>query len=357
MKMKFFSLLLNIFGLSIFVQNSLAGDTNLMRTTVPVSIEGKYQSSSLVAVFPMRKMDYELVKFKPGNKSELAIKTLLDGIRSNNVEMVFPLFKGSEDYGNMEKLKELVGAYRNMFPLEQARIIGDVLIGNSHMFVWQVENNGKQWTRDKLVRRQFTIIETNGNSACEYVSEPVGAFVLNDILQQIPNHPERFSPVASHPLKYSVAVSTGQDPVRIEFDGLVCDADLSAPESSLTNNILKFYLNSYQILTNTSIKTFNTFLERLDPATRERIRANFEESPKSDLQFRQMEQDASSRRVRFILNADPVYIVFFENFGVLRHEYVISNGNGFMLANLGAEGFLDRVLDLPKFTDVIESLK
>jgi hypothetical protein len=66
------------------------------------------------------------------------------------------------------------------------------------------------------------------------------------------------------------------------------------------------------------------------------------------------------RALRFILDADPVALVFY-TIGAekrLRYEYLIKSGEGYKLSNAYSEGFLDDVLgntalfptDLDSFT-------
>jgi hypothetical protein len=64
---------------------------------------------------------------------------------------------------------------------------------------------------------------------------------------------------------------------------------------------------------------------------------------------------SQSRVVKFVLDADPIYIVFYENTytndinsantALLRHEYILKEKNGFKLVNLYKRNVWDEFFD------------
>lgn len=339
------------------VDRCLAADSSVLETTVPISLEGNYRSSSLVVDFPINKIDRKIDEWKPVTQSELAMKTFIDGIRLNDAGKVFSLLKDNPQLETIDLVKQFIDNYNHTYAMKDTTIIAEIPINKRHMFIWEVENSGQVvWTQDKWIRRSFTLIETNGNFVCDYTSDdPVEDFLLNDVLQPMRNNPDFFKPLPNVPLKYSIPISSETPSVTLKFNGFPCDLKISDANATSTNSLVQFYLESCRILTNVNTKSIDLFSKRLTPVTAERLKSSTSQLSPQKLQL--LQDDILERRVVFFLDADPVYIIFYERSNVIHHEYIIQTDAGPLLTSLYHQGFLDDVLEDIDLANIVENIK
>jgi hypothetical protein len=70
----------------------------------------------------------------------------------------------------------------------------------------------------------------------------------------------------------------------------------------------------------------------------------------------------SGRKLRFVINANPVYVVFYTSptpmpRGTMQYDYILRQADGKLaFANIAHEGFLDDVLKNPALFDLNDAL-
>jgi hypothetical protein len=356
-----FKFLVTTLTLCVLIRGTVHGqsnDTSAIQTTVPMSLEGNYKASSLVLHYYEKKIDQRVDKWKPEAKSDVAAKKLIDGITLNDAKVAYPILEGNPKLNSIGQVEQFIETYNRAFKMQNATIVSRIELNGRDMFIWEVENSGEiGWSKDRWIRRAFTIIETNGKSICDYAGTyPIETFLLDDVLQQVRNHPDLIGSLPDHKLKYMVPLSHGANPLIFEFDGVSCNLNIADDANITTNMAARFYMESYSLLTNATLDSINQFYKRLTPITRERMRVAVSKWPNERLHI--LGDDALARKIIFVLDAHPIYIVFFKKYNAIHHEYLIQDGVGnLFLTSLYNESFLDDVLNSSEITNFVDSPK
>jgi hypothetical protein len=169
--------------------------------------------------------------------------------------------------------------------------------------------------------------------------------------------PARYKPQANLALKFRYAFplegkgSSGSHPAVLQFAGEALNFKLVDGPEATSNPVLTFYRQAYTALKKHDT---NTFIALFTPGSEKDLKkwvAGMNEAAMAKF-YTEYGQD---KYVKFVLNADPVYIIFYSpdpsdqwEPDSLQYEYVFKNASGeYRLTNFTYQGYLDDILRNP----------
>jgi hypothetical protein len=317
---------------------------------VPITIEGERVRSSLFIQFEMKAYGeaFDGWARHPLDAVETAFETFTRSLQAGDVSKVAAMRPGED----RARTASLVDTVRRAFGgLENVSVVSQVLSGRRNVFVWE-------WSREQPLRRGFAFEEMPDQGyRVDLVTSnlPVETVIL-DLLQEQVMNPRAYS-AATPATRYACALplATRADaghPVTLLFDGEVVDVDVMAPEpgtqpsGSAVAAVLDAYRSAYRAL---KTRDLDRFLDSYTDASRKKL-TDWLKAMRPE-QFAAFHGDATARRqVWFVLDADPVYLVFVAGSdGRLQHEYMIRTAKGYKLTNAYFATLLDDVIGNAKF--------
>lgn len=249
--------------------------------------------------------------------------------------------------------RALVAGYHQLFAgPPRLGVVARVAAGDHQIFVWD-------WpTPDgKRVYQAFAVESASGGGMrVEIVTSdrPLDTLIV-DALQQYALDAAAYAPVAPerrHHLAFPLARGgPGAHPVVLHFDGEATDLELTAPETlgavkvwaGNVGEALRAYLSAWRAFERRDIEAYlGAFTEHSRDKLREAFAAMTPEAFNS-----YHAQTTAARRLRFVLEASPLVLVYYTRGQERRvyYDYLIGDGQrGYKLTNVGFEDFLDDVL-------------
>ena len=333
---------------------------------VPVSVEKERVRSSMRLQLDVQRygVPFDAFAAQHLDPAESAFRDFMTALRAGDVAKVATLRRGDTP----ETVKKLVDGFHPGFAREQVpRVVARIAVGADQLFVWQWE------TPRGPMRRGFTVVEAvPGAARVEVVTSarPLETLVV-DVMQQELVQPEQYAPggagTAAGRHRYTFPLRgtgrPGAHPVVLFFDGQAVDVEVMGKDRVLPAALgaglsaaAGVFQSAYHALSDRDLEGyFGAYTE----TSRDKLRAWAEALTPAELNSF-LAATVKPRRVRFLLDADPVGIVFYtvENEPRLRYEYVLRTAGGYKLTNAYFEGFLDDVLrDNALFPADLESFR
>jgi hypothetical protein len=337
----------------------IAAEAVRVRTFVPVDIDKCFHSSSLSILFYQTALIGKALSFPTSTDYEKSFQNLLFYIHNNDITNLQAMMKSSGCCDTLEKTRSFSSMFQKVFPLDRMEMVADVRVNNDHMFVWKYPNGGSaEWIKDKYICRKCDIFKTNEAFMCSFDPNIVKDFLLNNIFQYMQNHPDDNSTPDTNTYKYSLNIYKAPFPISMEFNGFACDVGLASRDDRITNSALRAYVSNYRLLTNATTETLGRFYNNIMPNSLELVQQNFAHFSKDPRLLKVYLDGVRDRRIKFALDASPVWILFYKENGILRHEYVYhQNNDTYKLANIFCSNFLDDLLDACFTDDFISNIK
>lgn len=349
-----------------------ADDFKSQSFPLPIHVdEGKVRSSLFIRL-DVKQHGHGLDEFaaKASGGREAAFAKLMGAIRAKNYSEASRAFKPAMRGGAAidAKTAAIVDTYRTHFDnFERVRVVAQFMVGSKSLFVWEDKRP------QGVVRRAFYFDEdAGGNLAGNEVTSlsfPLGTLIVNLMQKQL-DDPATFGP-AEPPGKrrYSYRLPLGEagpaaaHPVFLEFDGEPLDLDVfNAGAAAPRHPVVSFYQQAYLDFKKRDLQSF---LSKFTPGSRETLQSWF--GKLAPATFDQMHKATTKgRRVKFLLDADPIYILFYTDEhvgnvarGQLSYHYVVreSKAGGLKLTNASHESFIDGVLKNPELFDLRKFLE
>jgi hypothetical protein len=354
--------------LGFFMGQAEAQDFTIRNFPIPISIDGEHVRSGAFLQFEMKNYGVPFSKFSAGklDPRETVFAELVKGIQRNDPKAVEKVLMpprvrkpAPDPNGGVvsapplppDKNAEETGAvYRSAFGnLENIDVIAQVLVGSKSLFVWDAKLPGRP-------RRRAFSVEPDGTSrlvAREVTAAAPADILILSVLEDGVKDPAAYAAVSDPHLRYRQPLAVeGKNKtsheVALLFGGEPVDFDTFG-ETPTSDPLLLFYRD-----------VFRAF----KAGKQEEFLAGH--SAKSQMKFRQwwatMSKDASDgyyartvsgRFVKFVLNADPVFILFYGQNkgrdwvpGSLGYQYVVRNpaNQQYLIANVLSQGFFDDVV-------------
>lgn len=321
---------------------------------VPISVERERVRSALLVEFEIERYDLPFDTFA-GSKLdtfEAAFKEFMLALRAADATRLAALRPGDKP----EQLREILDRFGGAFGTDNLGVTARVRVGEDQLFVWE-------WPGPKgPVRRGFTVeARAGGGPRVEFVTSgrPLETLIV-DTLQQEALHPQAYAPVEARTRYHYVFPLQGRGqavshPVVLHFDGQPCDIELFPPDGATAGTppgcaegasgaALAAYRDAYGALKE---RDHQRFAEAYTEKSRDKLRAWIKGLKPAEFDAFHA-ATTRSRRVRFVLDADPVALAFYTA-GTdkrLRYEYLVKDmsGRGYRLTNAHFEAFLDDLL-------------
>lgn len=317
---------------------------------VPIRVDQGWIRSSLFIKCSFKPYRVPLREFgaTPLDPRELAFKRLVAAVGTNDVATCLDL--NSHSKTNIQHLTELALTYKQTYGSQfNSLLVSDQFYrGKSSLFIWGVSLEPGSWP----VRRSFKITTDSENIPYwDADNRDCLDIVITDIMQKAAKLPAVYAPskTVQRKFQYPISGTTNGSPVYLQFDGKTYDFDAFGPDIPPGDEVASYYQAAYKTFMNGRKEDFSTLYT--------------ESSGKKYLNWvlkmRPEEFDAyhqhvikSGRRVRFILNADPIFIVFYCSGSSaggaldLSYEYVARDPTSreLKLTNFYSESFIDDLL-------------
>lgn len=235
---------------------------------------------------------------------------------------------------------------------EGLKILRRVEMNSGSLFLWGARaTNGMFWPEGSIVTP----------SAKKLAFEPVTpsntiANLIVDTAVAASIKPADFAPVADTHSKYRAVLGAtakttpSAHPIALQFDGVPLNFSVFDAAQPPTDPVLAFYRDAYMKLKH---RAFDDFVKMYAPESQRSV-TKFTENLQLANAGTYLDSLTSSRYVKFLLNADPVYLVFYSNdktdkwsFSSLHHDYVVRDlqTGTYKLANFAFTSSFDDLLN------------
>jgi hypothetical protein len=353
-----------LFGFFCQTKSSFAAEGFRTRSfAIPINVEGEHIRSSLFLKLEIKYYNIPLAEFAsaPLDDRERAFFQLADGIRKKNYGQVEQLLRSASKEKveserildtKDESIQKTVDLYWSAFGgFENIQVVCQVLVGAKSLFVWEARTGKVQ------MRRGFAVWDGHDKKpmATEVtMNTPIDLLIVN-MLEHAAKHPESYKPLTDlvrryeYPLPVDRSANPGPHSVFLQFNGEPFNFNVFDEKTIAPNEVINLYRNAYLDFRNNSI---DQFMKLHTPKSQAKLRDWY--STMSIGTFKQyMLTVTRGRYVKFLINADPVYIVFYSpdasdqwKPGTLSYQYIVRKKESpeLKIANVFYESFLDDVL-------------
>jgi hypothetical protein len=252
-----------------------------------------------------------------------------------------------------KQTQALVTGYHKLFDgAQRMGVVARAGAGDAQVFIWD-------WPAPEGRRlfQAFSVEPARGGGLKVEITSserPLETLVV-DAVKQATLEPGEYAPSAAERARHYVfplaAGRPGARPVRLRFDGEPVDVELTAPDAARLAAAapprVAAALRAYEAAWSAfEARDLERHLAAFTEGSRERLKGWFAEmKPEA---FDAYHQDMMrGRRVRFVLDAAPLFLVFYTRGAEKRlyHDYVLDDGpRGAKLTNAYFEDYLDDVL-------------
>lgn len=236
--------------------------------------------------------------------------------------------------------------------LDNVTVIAQVLVGSESVFIWEAKT-------PKVTRRAAFSVRANPAKKLvvrdvSSLSDPVPALFMGN-MRAAGKNPQAYQPEQNlkFPFRYAFPVegkgNPGEAPIYLRFSGKAFNFNVFDEATPSSDPVLAFYQKAYLVFKK---RSFDDFMGFFTSGSQRKLKQLFLAMNKEALEnFYQA--TTKGRYVKFVINADPVYIVFYSSgsaeqwvSGSLAYDYVLRdpNSGNLMLTNFGYEGVLDDIL-------------
>jgi hypothetical protein len=329
----------------------------------PLRVERDHVRSSLLIEFEIQRYGVSLDAFSAGSldEAEAAFRDFFAALRAGSAAKAAPLRPGD----TAEQVRKLVDDFHQGFvqPL-MPKVVARIAVGEGQLFIWE-------WPSPRgPLRRGFTVLpRPQGAARVEVVtsSRPLEALIV-DVLQQELLQPQAFATLAPRGrYRYVFPLAgpgkPGAHPVAFYFDGeplaLAVLGPDRAPASLLAGPAaaaVGVFDAAYRAVAD---RDFEAYAGAYTEKSRDKLRAWIAGMKPAELNSF-VATTSRQRQLHFLLEADPVALVFY-SVGTekrLHYEYLLKTAGGYKLTNAYFEGLQDDVLaDSALFPTDVESLR
>lgn len=336
---------------------------------IPVEIDGRPVHCPLYLKFEMKSYNIPFDQFAAGplDKAQMMFVTAVQAIRKSDAAKFASVWTSPnqmKDLGTTiiamtdDRPENWINQARSFFDFDNLKVIAQIQLGSKTMFVWD------SMVKGRTLRDAFYVgLDKNNRLRLSIVSSstPVEVLVLN-AFRAAQAQPDAYQPTPNIHLRYEYPIpldgkaNAGAHPVFLEFDGTPMDLPLGDKKEKSPTPMLEFFRNAS--LARQSGKD-DLWASSFTPKSADKIRkwlASMDSRRRLTKQTAQI--PLSLGRVKFVLNADPVFLVFeapapgngwtTEN---LTYSYILHEGSGYQIGNFSYITELDDFLQNPKFFD------
>ncbi len=359
---------------------------------VPIRIEGKAIRSKLYLKVEMKTINQPFDQFAAGktDKAEAMFVKAVQAVRTNDAIAFGSVWTAPDGMRSVSQSKVVqmgdngpegwIKTIRSMFDFDKLTVVAEVLAGPDTMFIWDSQ------TKDGVLRRALYVgPDKTGNLR---VSAPGGTNPVDDLLQSTfvaaQSDPASYAPLPDINLRYQYPIplegtAVGVHPVFLDFDGTPMDFPVTDDKVAAPSPLLNFYRTatlaqrdgrndefaaSFTAKSAEKVKEWQAAKaaaqKRKESEKKEPAKPVAPPTATNPAAAAAAEKALAKMRshVKFVLNADPVYLVF-QAPGQgndwlpkdLAYTYLVSEGGTYKIANFGFGNVLDQLLQNPNLFD------
>jgi len=244
--------------------------------------------------------------------------------------------------------------------LEKLRVVSQFYLGNSGLFVFGADANSSPGSTPFRTKLKF-VTTPEGLFLWSVENPDTLESLLAETMQQMAISPAKFIAVENTKFEYKVPVpdtNDSQHVAYIQFNGEKYNfkvfSDAVGPINKPADEIVSFFQKKYlMVATGYSRETFAAFYT--DESCKKYLDWLKEGTSKRPEYLDWYFQDMATRErtVRFVVDADPLYIVLFKVQGhiPLFHQFIVRDPKDgkLKLSNFNCSGFLDDLFNNQKF--------
>ena len=353
---------------------------------IPVEIEGQPVHCQLYLKLEMKSYNVPFDQFAAGtlDTAQKMFSTAVKGIRKNDTAAFASVWTAPDEMSGHSNLTlkmadNSVASWmklaRSNIDFDHVTVVAEVLLGPDSMFIF--DSAGKAGVQryafyvgtDKKGRTRLSAVGSNTPLELMVLNAFVGARTAPDLYKPLPNINLRYQ----YPIPLAGKMDSGAHPVFFEFDGTPMDFPLTDEKVAPPTPLLGFLRNATLAFEHDK---YDVYASDFTPQGQQRVRpwlAEMERRKREKLQQEKFQREqppaapppvvgpdgkpkptaASSvaAHVKFVLNADPVFLVFQAPGqgsgwapGNLTFTYVVHQGAEYKIANFSFSNTLDDFL-------------
>ena len=364
---------LAIFAVLLFTSAARSADLKRQSYPLPVDVDDAQLRSSLYLQVEVKTYDMPLEKFAAQqlDSREAVFSQVLLAIRKKDYATFAKLWEPPKPAPKNADTKSAPAGAPNLPPdqvaelisqmmggLQDVTVIAQALMGSESVFVWEAK-------MPKVSRRAaFSVHAMAGNKLTvtdvSSVLDPIGALLVSNM--RAAARDRGYQPVAdpNRPFRYAFPLggnnTPGEFPVYLQFAGKSYNFSVYDEKATAPDPFLAFYQKVFLTFKKRAFDDYRAFYT---PGSQRKLQQLFTALNKEGMEnfYRATTMD---RYVKFVLDADPVYLVFYSGSaapqwgaGALAYDFVVKDPNSgkLMMTNFGYEGILDDVLRNRKLFD------
>ena len=345
---------------------------------LPVEIDGQPTHCRLYLKFETKSYNVPFDKFAAGpmDNAQTMFATAVDAIRKNDAAKFASVWTSPDQMQRNSQVTvsltdnstdSWLKVARSNFDFDQLTVVAEVLVGSQTMFIWDAS------TRAGIQRNAFYVgLDQKNQLRLSAVSSnsPIEPLILNAFVAA-KMYPALYKPISNlnvgyqYPIPVAGPGDAGAHPVFFEFDGAPIDFPIGDEKIKAPTPLLEFLRNAAFAIRSGKDKSFaadftprsGKTISQWLAATKKRVQASA--SPASNYATAGL-ISAMMANVKFVLNADPVFLVFQapgsgDNWmpQALSYSYVVREGGTYKIANFSSMNTLDDFLQNPGLFDKI----
>lgn len=339
---------------------------------IPLKIDGSDPVSTSMYIrcaYKQHGKSFHAFKNSKRDPAGITLSQLMQAMSTRDSSVCADLAPGKRSltHGEAKKHREQVvkiaGRYHGFFDgsmdgidINKVFITKQFMVGNDIIFIWGV-NSGFGKDKKSPLRRWFrfektseTEIRWNGGKV-----DPL-AVLLTHMMQYAIESPGKFLPKKAGTFEYNFPIpgTTKGHVVLLQFNGRMYDFNVFGSDVPGTHDdVLSFYCQAYQMFNTETPQNLSNFYTEKSSAKCKKWFLDM--NPKTLTDFKQRVL-SMGRTVKFILDAEPVYMIFYtiKNQKGFRYDYVVRDQTTgkLRLTNYYFINYFDQLVREPAFSDL-----
>jgi hypothetical protein len=349
---------------------------------LPVEIDGQPTHCRLYLKLETKSYNVPFEKFAAGpmDNAQTMFATAVDAIRKNDAAKFASVWTSPDQMKRTSQVTVSLAdnstanwlqVARSMFDFDKLTVVAEVLAGSETIFIWDAP------TKAGIQRNAFYIgLDQKNQLRLSAVSSnsQVEPLILNAFVAARTD-PAAYKPISNLNMGYQYPIpmagpgDAGAHPVFFEFEGAPMDFPIGDEKIKAPTHLLEFLRNAAFAIrsgkdksfasdfTPRSRQTISQWLAATEKREQEKQRSPAGASPASNYETAGL-ISAMMANVKFVLNADPVFLVFQARGSgdkwtpqALSYSYVLREDGTYKIANFSSMNTLDDFLQNPASFD------
>src|SRR5277367_972125 len=300
----------------------------------PVEIDGQPTHCRLYLKFETKSYNVPFETFAAGrlDSAQTMFATAVDAIRKNDAAKFASVWTSPDQMKRNSQVTVTLAdsstdswlkVARSNFDFDKLTVVAEVLVGSQTMFIWDAS------TKSGIERNAFYVgLDQKNQLRLSAVSSnsPVEPLILNAFVAA-KMYPAVYKPISNlnvgyqYPIPLAGPGDAGAHPVFFEFDGATMDFPISDQKIKAPTPLLEFLRNAAFAIrsgkdksfaddfTPRSRETISRWLAATEKREQAKQRSQASASPASNYETAGL-ISAMMANVKFVLNADSVFLVF-----------------------------------------------